>query len=104
MLDKLKRNNVKLYAAIIGMTLLIATGTIFYRFVEGWSWISSMYFSITTLTTVGYGDLYPTTDVSRLFTSCFIVVGVAFFVVALSIVGQKLVDKRVEKVTKGRND
>jgi hypothetical protein len=32
-------------------------GTIFYSLEEGWSVVDSFYFSVTTLTTVGLGDL-----------------------------------------------
>jgi voltage-gated potassium channel len=55
---------------------VLFVGTIFYHYAEGWSYISSFYFSVTTLTTVGYGDLVPTTETSRLFTSFYILTGV----------------------------
>lgn len=44
-----------------------------YRF------ITSCYFSITTLSTVGYGDLYPITNIEKLFGICIMLAGVAFF-------------------------
>jgi len=34
----------------------IGLGTVIYHFVEGWSWLDSLYFSVITLTTIGYGD------------------------------------------------
>ena len=54
------------------VTGFVAVGTLFYMFAEGWSWVDSLYFAVTTLTTVGYGDLSPTTDVSKLFTTFYI--------------------------------
>ena len=59
---------------------LIVIGTISYHFLEDWSWTESFYFTVCTLTTIGYGDLHPTTDPSRIFTAIFALagVGVAF--------------------------
>lgn len=37
--------------------LILLCGTLFYNYVEGWGILDSLYFSVTTLTTVGYGDL-----------------------------------------------
>ncbi|MEP3048436.1 MAG: potassium channel family protein [Roseibium sp.] len=60
--------------------LILSSGTIFYRTVEGWSWIDALYFSVTTISTVGLGDLSPQTDVGKLFTVVYILVGVGVFV------------------------
>ncbi len=53
--------------------VLMVTGTLFYRGVEGWSVLDSLYFSVTTLTTVGYGDLAPTTPAAKVFTIVYLV-------------------------------
>jgi voltage-gated potassium channel len=44
--------------------------------VEGFGWIDAFYFSATTLTTVGYGDLSPQTDFGKIFTTVYIFVGI----------------------------
>jgi len=54
---------------------IIAIGTVFYRAVEGWAWIDALYFTVVTLTTVGYGDLTPQTSAGKLFTIAYILVG-----------------------------
>ena len=41
--------------------------------------ITSCYFSITTLSTVGYGDLAPVSDVEKIVGICIMIGGVAFF-------------------------
>lgn len=67
------RNNVKL---VISTCITISFGAIFYHFIENWNWIDSIYFSVITLTTVGYGDFYPQTDVGKLFTIFYILTGI----------------------------
>ena len=58
---------------------VIASGTFFYHSVEGWRWLDALYFSVVTLTTIGYGDLAPKTDTGKLFTVIYILVGLGAF-------------------------
>ena len=57
--------------------LMLATGTVVYRILEDWSWVDSLYFSVVAVTTVGFGDLAPTRDASKLFTVVYLLTGVA---------------------------
>lgn len=68
--------------ALVAMTL--ASGMVFFHNVEGWSWIDAFYFSVTTMSTVGYGDLAPKSDFGKLFTTLYIVVAVGLFVALVS--------------------
>lgn len=76
-------------------------GSIFYHFVEKWNWLDSVYFTVITLSTVGYGDFSPQTDVGKLFTIPYIFIGIGLFVaVANSLLrrrGQKALEKRQVK-------
>jgi ribonucleotide reductase beta subunit family protein with ferritin-like domain len=60
----------------ISTLLVLVNGTIVYHFVEGWRWLDSLYFSVITLTTVGYGDLSPQTDFGKIFTIIYILTGI----------------------------
>ena len=64
---------------ILAVLLIVAGGTAFYRFYEGWSWIDSVYFVVVSLLTVGYGDFQPSTELSRAVTVGFLFFGVALF-------------------------
>lgn len=57
--------------------LALGVGTVVYRILEDWSWVDSFYFSAVALTTVGFGDLSPTTDASKLFTVFYIFSGIS---------------------------
>jgi hypothetical protein len=99
MFSKLKLQVSAAVSALIGM---IALGTVVYKFLEGWTWIQSFYFSVATLSTVGYGDLHPTSDASRLFTALYIISGVAITLAALGIIGKNYLEKREKKILERR--
>jgi len=71
-------------------------GICMYTQIEGWSFIDSLYFCVTTLTTVGYGDLGPKTKGAKLFTCLFVLVGIGLIGAALGIVGGYILDKQEE--------
>jgi len=60
---------------ILATIIIVLIGTVFYHFIENWNWIDSFYFSVITLTTVGYGDFAPQTDLGKLFTILYIILG-----------------------------
>ncbi len=95
-----KKTSSQILAAVSAITILISIGTISYHYLENWSFIKSFYFSVTTLTTVGYGDLYPTSDASRLFTALYIIVGVAVVLASLAIIGSKYLEIREDHIQK----
>jgi voltage-gated potassium channel len=96
------RLKLQVASAISALLGLIAIGTIMYRLLEGWSWIQCFYFSVSTLSTVGYGDLHPTTDLSRLFTAFYIIFGVAIVLSALAIIGKNYLEKREKRILERR--
>jgi hypothetical protein len=55
---------------------ILLNGMVVFHFVEGWRWIDSLYFSVITLTTVGYGDLSPQTDLGKIFSMLYILAGI----------------------------
>ena len=61
---------------LITTVLIIFSGTFVYHYLEGWSYIDSFYFSVVTLTTIGYGDFSPQTDEGKLFTVLYIIIGI----------------------------
>jgi voltage-gated potassium channel len=66
---------------------VLALGTWFYARVERWSVLDSLYFTVTTLTTVGFGDLVPRTPAGKVFTIFYIIVGIGLlsgFVILLA--------------------
>ena len=56
--------------------VILALGMLMYQFLEGWDWIDALYFSVITLTTVGYGDFSPQTTAGKIFTIFYIILGI----------------------------
>ncbi len=61
----------------------LLVGTVAYHFLEGWSLLDSLYFSVITLATVGYGDFVPTTPVARIFTILYVINGISILLALL---------------------
>ena len=64
---------------------LIFLGAYAFHQVENWRYLDSVYFMVTTVTTIGYGDFTPKTDTGKIFTIIFSLggVGIAFYFVTL---------------------
>ena len=78
------REDEEFRAILFLLTMLLIGATYFYWHVEGWSVIDSLYFSVMTMSTIGYGDLVPTTTISKLFTIMFAVLSIGAFVAVVS--------------------
>jgi hypothetical protein len=84
-----------LAGAALGLLLL---GTVIYRWLEDWSWIDSLYFCTVAVTTVGFGDLAPSTDASKLFTVAYLLTGVSLIATFLDARLQRRGRKRIKSV------
>lgn len=61
---------------VVWALFTLLAGTLFYHFFEGWGYIDALYFCVVSLATVGYGDLTPTTPLTRLFTVFYLINGI----------------------------
>jgi voltage-gated potassium channel len=73
---------------------LVLTGTIVYWRFEDWTIIQALYFSVVTLTTVGYGDLTPTSAGTQIFTIIYILTGLGVLVALLSSIAQQYIRQK----------
>src|ERR1700752_4800591 len=69
----------------------LALGTVAFHLLEGWSILESLYVTVQTVTTVGFGDLTPRTTSGRAFATVFMMVGVGIVLYALTSTVQSIV-------------
>jgi voltage-gated potassium channel len=62
------------------------------------NYIKALYFTVATITTVGYGDITPASDEARLFAASLILVGVAIFLSVSVFIAQSFIS-RVEQIS-----
>ncbi len=79
---------------ILFLSSLLLSGTFGYRLIEGWSLLDSLYMTVITLTTVGFGETHPLSEGGRLFTILLLIGGVIFYATALNSLAQGLLDHR----------
>ncbi|RLK03580.1 potassium channel family protein [Ruegeria conchae] len=79
---------------------MILWASVFYHYVEGWSWLDSIYFSVVTISTVGFGDFSPETAAGKIFTMIYIIVGLGIFVTTATTVADTILSQNDEKSEK----
>jgi hypothetical protein len=87
---------------LVAFTLL--SGTLFYRTVEGLSVVDAFYFSATTLTTVGLGDIAPVTTFGKLFTVVYIFAGLGIIAGFISTLARETLSSRRRGGSSGESD
>jgi len=98
----MKSISSKITAAVSAIITWVAIGTISFHFLEDWTWIQALYYSVVTLTTVGYGDLVPTTDLSRLIAIIYIIFGVGIMLTSLGSISSSFLKNRRARIIRKR--
>jgi voltage-gated potassium channel len=79
------------YAALLAFVTVLAGGTAFASVEkEPTSW-DGIWWAVTTMTTVGYGDIYPETDLGRVIAMAVMVVGIGFGSLLIGTVAERFV-------------
>jgi len=84
---------MRLGIAAVGVA--VATGTIVFHILEGWSIVDSLYLTAQTVTTVGFGDLAPRTVAGRVFASIFMMLSVGIVLYSLTSMVQSIVQSEM---------
>lgn len=89
------QKNFRIMALVAVVTLI--GGATFYHHVEKLNWLDAFYFSTITLTTVGYGDIVPTTPLGKFFTIFYVLLGIGIIATFANLFLKNAVSKRQYK-------
>jgi hypothetical protein len=73
---------------------VVIVGTIGFMSIEHLSFLDAFYFTITTISTVGYGDILPTTAGAKIFAIIIIIFGIGSFITLLTSAAQWLLQRQ----------
>ncbi len=101
----------KLYVSLVLFCFVIVMGTVGYRVIEGWSLLESLYMTIITITTIGYGEVHMLDAPGRIFTIGLVVagLGVAFYSISLltrmliegellAVLGRRKLERKIKEL------
>ncbi|HEY9270475.1 voltage-gated potassium channel protein [Achromobacter sp.] len=63
---------------------------------------TALYFSIVSMSTVGYGDITPHSGTARLFTASIIILGITIFATSISAIAGPVIGGNLKRLVKGR--
>jgi voltage-gated potassium channel len=92
-------NKDKIRVALFGLLIIIIVGTFGYHLIEGWNFLESLYTTIQTISTVGYGDYTPQTGEGKLFTIILIIFGVGTMLYTVGMLAETMVEGRLRALT-----
>lgn len=94
--DKYRFVRKRIYP-LLSLISVVLLGAVVMLCVEDFSFIQSLYFCVVTTTTVGYGDLTPTRDVSRIFLIFYIPISVGIVAAAIGSFTAVRIQEKAEK-------
>jgi len=83
---------------VVGIGVVMFSGVIGYRLIEGWSWSDSLYMTIITVSTVGFGEVHPLSNPGRILTALLIFFGVGLMAYCLTRLVEFLFQRSITNV------
>lgn len=65
--------------------------------------IDAYYFTVITLTTIGYGDFGPTTPLTKIFTTVYVFIGLGIIAGLIGLIGETVINDANERAVKQKS-
>lgn len=82
----------------LALLILIFIGVAGFHYLEGWTWFEGFYMVLTTITTIGYGEVHPLSHVGRIFNTFIIIGGVALLLLFFGGATEALLEFELQSV------
>jgi len=83
----------KLNTAIVLLIFVLFIGVFGFKIISDFSWLDAIYMTVITVTTVGFGEVQPLDQDSKLFTILLILTSVIIVGYALKIITEYIISK-----------
>ena len=87
----------KLRISLLLMVAILAFGTFGYSFFEGMTLFEAFYMTLITISTVGFGEIKPLTEVGRFITVVVIVTGISTGTYTIGMVARIFIEGELSK-------
>lgn len=92
----------RLFFPAILLFVVLSIGVAGYMIVERWSFLDSLFMTVISLTTVGYGETNPLTTKGRIFTMFFLLSGMGVLAYGIGTVTAFFVEGHLSDILRGR--
>jgi len=82
----------------LALLALVLIGVLGFHFLEGWPWFDGFYMVITTISTIGYGEVHPLSHTGRVFNTFIIIAGVGLVLLFFGAATQALLEFELQSV------
>ena len=82
----------------VALLTLMAIGVAGFHYLEGWTWFEGFYMVLTTITTIGYGEVHPLSHAGRVFNTFIIIGGVGLLLLLAGAATEALLEFELQSV------
>ena len=79
------------------LAALLVLGSLGYVIIEGWSFLDALFMTVTTLSTVGYGEVHPLDRAGQAYTMVLILAGVGVMLYIVGALAKVVVEGEIQE-------
>lgn len=84
--------NIPVSLALLILMLYMMAGAFIFSYTDGWSLFDSFYFVYISISTIGFGDMTPETEMTMILASIYLLFGLALTSMVINVIQEKLAD------------